>query len=76
MPDSELDPLFAATVDATEEAVLNALRAAADTTGRSDRIARALPHEPVLEQHRPPPRTAGCETSGRQRLPGAGIAPR
>ena len=28
LPDSELDPLFAATVDATEEAVLNALWAA------------------------------------------------
>jgi D-aminopeptidase len=47
-PAAELDELFAATVDATEEAVLNALWAAVETTGRSGRVARALPHEPVL----------------------------
>jgi D-aminopeptidase len=49
-----LDELFAATVDATEEAVLNAIWAAADTRGREGRVVRALPHEPVialLEQH-------------------------
>jgi D-aminopeptidase len=49
VPDSHLDPLFAAVVEATEEAVLNALWAAVDTEGRSRRIVRALPHEPVLE---------------------------
>ena len=43
-----LDELFAATVEATEEAVLNALWAAVDTTGRDGRLVRALPHEPVL----------------------------
>ncbi len=48
VPDGHLDPLFAATVDATEEAVLNALWAAVDTTGREGRVVRALPHEPVL----------------------------
>ena len=37
VPDGELDPLFAATVDATEEAVLNALWAAEDVTGRDGR---------------------------------------
>jgi D-aminopeptidase len=47
-PDGRLDPLFAATVDATEEAVLNALWAATDTTGREGRVVPALPHEPVL----------------------------
>ena len=47
--DRELDPLFDATVDATEEAVLNALWAAPDTTGRSGHVAYALPHEHVLE---------------------------
>ncbi len=49
-----LDELFAATVDAAEEAVLNALWAAVDTVGRDGRVVRALPHEPVLaalEQH-------------------------
>ena len=50
LDDRELDPLFAATVDATEEAVLNALWAAPDTTGRSGNIAYALPHDVVLEQ--------------------------
>ena len=48
VPDGHLDPLFAATVEATEEAVLNALWAAVDTTGREGRLVRALPHEPVL----------------------------
>ena len=48
VPDRHLDPLFAATVAATEEAVLNALWAAVDTTGREGRLVRALPHEPVL----------------------------
>ena len=49
VPDAHLDPLFAAVVEATEEAVLNALWAAVDTEGRSGRTVRALPHEPVLE---------------------------
>jgi D-aminopeptidase len=44
-----LDEIFAASVDATEEAVLNALWAAVDTTGRDGRVVRALPHDPVLE---------------------------
>jgi D-aminopeptidase len=48
VPDSHLNALFAATVEATEEAVLNALWAAVDTTGREGRIVRALPHDPVL----------------------------
>jgi D-aminopeptidase len=43
-----LDEAFEAVVDATEEAVLNALWAAADTVGRDGRVVRALPHEPVL----------------------------
>ena len=44
-----LDEVFAATVDATEEAVLNALWAAADTVGREGRVVKALPHDAVLE---------------------------
>lgn len=44
-----LDPLFAATVDATEEAVLNAMWAAPDVQGREGRIVRGLPHDEVLE---------------------------
>jgi D-aminopeptidase len=44
-----LDPLFAATVDATEEAVLNAIWAAPDVVGREGRLVRGLPHDEVLE---------------------------
>ena len=42
------DPLFDATVEATEEAVLNALWAAPDVVGRDGRLARGLPHDEVL----------------------------
>jgi len=49
VPDEHLNPLFAAAVEATEEAVLNALWAAVDTEGREGRLVRALPHAPVLE---------------------------
>ncbi len=45
----ELDPLFAATVETTEEAVLNTLWAAPDVTGREGRVQRGLPHDEVLE---------------------------
>lgn len=49
VPDRLLDELFSATVEATEEAVLNALWAATDTDGRDGRVVRALPHEQLLE---------------------------
>jgi D-aminopeptidase len=44
-----LDSLFQATVEATEEAVLNSLWRAETTTGRNGRVVERLPHEPVLE---------------------------
>lgn len=40
--DDRLSPLFAAALDATEEAVLNSLLTAATTTGHGGRTARAL----------------------------------
>ena len=49
MPDGDLNDVFEAVVDATEEAVLNALWAAPDVVGREGRIGRALPHDDVLE---------------------------
>jgi D-aminopeptidase len=55
LADGELDPLFAATVDATEEAVVNALWSAERVVGRDGRVAEALPHDEVvalLEAHR------------------------
>jgi D-aminopeptidase len=48
VPDSALDDVFAATVEASEEAVLNALWAAADEPGRAGRTAHALPRDDVL----------------------------
>jgi len=45
----EIDPLFEATVDATEEAVVNSLWFANDVTGRDDHTVRALPHDATLE---------------------------
>jgi D-aminopeptidase len=47
--DSDLDDVFEAVVDATEEAVLNALWAAPEVTGREGRVAPALPHDDVLD---------------------------
>jgi D-aminopeptidase len=44
---TDLNRIFDATVDATEEAVINALLAATTTTGRRGRIVHALPHERV-----------------------------
>jgi D-aminopeptidase len=45
----DLNGLFAATVEATEEAVVNAIWAAPDVTGREGRVERGLPHEETLE---------------------------
>jgi D-aminopeptidase len=46
--DHHLDPLFHATIEATEEAVLNALLAAPTMTGRDGVTAHALPVELLL----------------------------
>jgi L-aminopeptidase/D-esterase-like protein len=40
--------LFSATVDATEEVVLNALWYGKRTEGREGRVVEALPHDDVL----------------------------
>lgn len=45
LPHRKLDPLFQAAVEATEEAILNALCAAVTTTGYQGRTVHALPHE-------------------------------
>jgi len=46
---SELTPLFGATVEATEEAVVNALVAAETMTGKEGYTVHALPHERLRE---------------------------
>ena len=40
-----MDPLFAGVVQATEEAIVNAMIAARDMTGEEGRYAKAIPHE-------------------------------
>jgi L-aminopeptidase/D-esterase-like protein len=45
LPNGLLDPVLAATVQATEEAVINALVAARTTTGINGRRVIALPHD-------------------------------
>jgi L-aminopeptidase/D-esterase-like protein len=49
LPNERMNPLFEATVQATEEAILNALVAAETMTGRDGHKALALPHERVKE---------------------------
>jgi L-aminopeptidase/D-esterase-like protein len=45
LPNDQITPLFAATVQATEEAVINALIAAETMTGINGRTVFALPHD-------------------------------
>lgn len=47
--DQALDPIFEATVEATEEAILNALVAAETMTGRDGLTAHRLPHDRLRE---------------------------
>ena len=42
MADTHLNPLFTATVEATEEAIVNALTMATTTIGRDDHRAEAI----------------------------------
>ena len=47
--DFAIGPLFDATIEATEEAILNALVAATTMTGRDGITAHALPHDRLVE---------------------------
>ncbi len=49
VPNQHLTPLFAAVVEATEEAILNALLHAETMTGRDGNTAHALPADRLLE---------------------------
>jgi L-aminopeptidase/D-esterase-like protein len=49
LPNDRMDALFAATVEATEEAIVNALVAAETMTGADNHKAVAIPHERVKE---------------------------
>ncbi len=49
LPNQRMGPLFEATVQATEEAVINALIGAETMTGRNGTTSRAIAHERVRE---------------------------
>ncbi len=49
IPDPALDPLFLAVVQATDEAVVNAMIANEDMTGRDGRKVLALPHGALVD---------------------------
>ena len=49
MPNDLMDPLFTATVEATEEAIINALVDNHDMTGRDDHKVPGLPHDRLRE---------------------------
>jgi D-aminopeptidase len=48
LPNTRINPLFAATIQATEEAILNAMLAAETMTGANDQRVYALPHDRLL----------------------------
>jgi len=45
LPNESLDPMFAAVVQATEEAIINGMIAAESMTGIDDHHVTALPHD-------------------------------
>ena len=49
LPNDRMDPLFEATVQATEEAVVNAMVAAKTMTGMDGHTVEALPHDRLRE---------------------------
>jgi D-aminopeptidase len=49
LPNDQINPIFLATVQATEEAVINALVAAETMTGKNGHTVYALPHDQLRE---------------------------
>jgi L-aminopeptidase/D-esterase-like protein len=49
LPNGQLDPVFLATVQATEEAVVNAMIAAEDMKGIDNHFVPALPHDKLRQ---------------------------
>lgn len=55
LPNAQMDPLFEATVDGVDEAIINSMVAAETVSGADPRPAVALPKDrvvPILEAHR------------------------
>jgi D-aminopeptidase len=61
--DRALGPLFEATVEATEEAIANALVAAQTMTGRDGIVAHRLPHDRLVEVMRAHGRLRGVQAA-------------
>jgi len=61
LPNDRIDPLFAATVQATEEAIVNSLVAAQTMQGINDNTFFAIPHDRLREVLRKYRRLAGEE---------------
>lgn len=49
LPNDRMNPIFEATVQSTEEAIINALIAAETMTGINNHKVLALPHERLRE---------------------------
>jgi L-aminopeptidase/D-esterase-like protein len=49
LPNDQINPLFDATVQAVEEAIINAMIAAETTEGINGNKAYAIPHQKVIE---------------------------
>ena len=49
LPNDRIDPIFAATIQATEEAIINAMIAAETMTGIDGNTVHAIPHERLKE---------------------------
>jgi D-aminopeptidase len=49
LPNESIDPLFIATIEATEEAIVNAMLAAETMTGADHICVHALPHHRLIE---------------------------
>ncbi len=67
LPNDRVTPLFEATVDATEEAIVNALVAAETMVGVNDRRVIALPHDRLVELLRKYNRLQGTGAPGKKR---------
>jgi D-aminopeptidase len=49
LPNELLNPLFYATIESTEEAIVNAMLAAETMTGRGGATVHALPHDELVD---------------------------
>lgn len=63
IPDIEINPIFAAVMDAVEEALLNSLFTAVTTTGAGGRTIHAVPHGAVIRRLAAAGRLAGTNAA-------------